>query len=69
MNGYHDLRCASSPAGLAFECAEGCGRLLVVDRWTGELTMLGRGDPLALHRGSIGDVDLSVSVVGGRERV
>ena len=61
---YHELLCASSPAGLAFECEQGCGRLLVLERATGRMTVLGRGDPDALHRGSIGEVDLSVSVHG-----
>jgi hypothetical protein len=59
----HGLRSTSSPAGVAFECEEGCGRLLVVDRRTGQLTVLGRGDPYALHRGSTGDVELSEPTV------
>jgi hypothetical protein len=36
--------------------------LLVVDRGTGRMTVLGRGDPYALHRGGSPDVELSVSV-------
>jgi hypothetical protein len=51
---------------LLFECDEGCGRQLVVDRTTGALTVLGRGDPLALHRGSTGEVDLAAPVVDQR---
>jgi hypothetical protein len=62
---YHDLHCTSSLAGLAFECEQGCGRLLVVDRATGRMTVLGRGDPDALHRGSIGEVELSASLRSG----
>jgi hypothetical protein len=62
---YHELVCTSSPAGHAFECAEGCGRLLVVDRGTGAMTVLGRGDPYALHRGSSDDLALSASVRPG----
>jgi hypothetical protein len=58
---YHDLLCTPSPAGLAFECEQGCGRLLVVDR-AGRLTVLGHGDPYALHRGGTPDIDLSVRV-------
>jgi hypothetical protein len=58
---YHDLFCTPSPAGLAFECEQGCGRLLVVDR-AGRLTVLGHGDPYALHRGGTPDIDLSVRV-------
>ena len=61
MDIYHDLRCTPSPAGLAFECEQGCGRLLVVDR-AGRLTVLGHGDPYALHRGGTPDIDLSVRV-------
>ena len=44
MDTYHDLLCTPSPAGLAFECEQGCGRLLVVDRGTGRMTVLGRGE-------------------------
>jgi hypothetical protein len=62
---YHDLRCTPSPAGLAFECEQGCGRLLVVDRGTGAMSVLGRGDPYALHRGGTPDVELSVRVNNG----
>ena len=61
MDIYHDLLCTPSPAGLAFECEQGCGRLLVVDR-AGRLTVLGHGDPYALHRGGTPDIDLSVRV-------
>jgi hypothetical protein len=50
---------------LVFECDEECGRLLVVDRLSGELTVLGRGDPNALHRGSIGDIQLADPAVIG----
>jgi hypothetical protein len=63
MTVFHGLRSTSSPAGVAFECDEGCGRLLVVDRRTGRLTILGRGDPAALHRGSTGDVEMSAPAV------
>lgn len=62
MDTYHELVCTPSPAGLAFECEQGCGRLLVVERATGKMTVLGRGDPDALHRGSTGDLELSVRV-------
>jgi hypothetical protein len=34
----------------------------VVDRGTGRMTVLGRGDPYALHRGGSPDVELSVGV-------
>jgi hypothetical protein len=32
----------------------------VVDRGSGRMTILGRGDPYALHRGTSADLDLSV---------
>ena len=66
MDGVHRLSGSSHPGGLLFECDEGCGRQLVVDRTTGALTVLGRGDPLALHRGSTGEVDLAAPVVDQR---
>jgi hypothetical protein len=59
---YHDLLCTPSPAGLTFECEQGCGRLLVVDRDSGSMTVLGHGDPYALHRGGTPDIELSVRV-------
>ena len=62
METYHDLRCTTTAAGFAFECEQDCGRLLVVERGTGAMTVLGRGDPFALHRGSSGDLELSVEV-------
>ena len=65
MENCHELVRTSSAAGHAFECAEGCGRLLVVDRDTGTMTVLGRGDPFALHRGSSDDLALSTSVRPG----
>jgi hypothetical protein len=37
----------------------------VVDRDTGMMTVLGRGDPFALHRGSSDDLALSTSVRPG----
>jgi len=60
---FHELRCTPSPGGLVFECVEGCGRRLVVDRVRGELTVIDRGDPLALHRGSVGGVELALPAV------
>lgn len=65
MNPTHGLRATSSPAGVAFECEQGCGRLLVVDRRTGGLTVLGRGDPYALHSGATGELELSRPTVLG----
>jgi hypothetical protein len=60
MSPFHRLECTVSPAGLLFECADGCNRRLVVDRSSGELTVIDRGDPFALHRGSVGDVVLDL---------
>jgi hypothetical protein len=57
------MQCTSSPGGLVFECAEGCGRRLVVDRVRGELTVIDRGDAGALHRGSIGGVEMAAPTV------
>ncbi len=64
MDTYHELLCTPSPAGFAFECEQGCGRLLVVDRATGRMTVLGHGDPYALHRGGTPNLGLSVRVQG-----
>jgi len=61
MAGFHELRFTSSPGGLLAECQDGCGRRLVVDR-SGVLTVIDRGDVYALHRGSTGDVELTVTV-------
>jgi hypothetical protein len=58
MDNLHRLDVTSSAAGLTFECAEGCGRRLVVDRH-GSLTVIDRGDPSALHRGGTPDIALS----------
>jgi len=60
MTALHDLRVTASPGGLLFECEEAdCGRRLVIDRERGELVVIDRGDPYALHRGSIGGVKLA----------
>ena len=54
----HQLSCEASAAGLLFECLDGCGRRLVVERSTGKLTVLDHGDQFAQHRGSHSDVAL-----------
>jgi hypothetical protein len=61
---FHELHLTTSPAGLLFECVEGCGRRLVVDRVSGGLTIIDRGDPLATHRGSHSDLSLSLPALG-----
>lgn len=65
---HHHLSVTSAVSGLVYECADGCGRRLVVDRTTGEMTVVDHGDRAALHRGSIGEVTLqpvAVSPVDG----
>jgi hypothetical protein len=58
----HDLVVTPSPNGLLYECRQGCGRRLVVDRATGGLTVIDRGDPWALHSGTIGDIELKAEL-------
>jgi hypothetical protein len=59
----HRLRLATSPAGLLFECEEGCGRRLAVDRASGKLTVLDRGDQMVEHYGSSEGVELHPSSI------
>jgi hypothetical protein len=63
MDITHRLEVTSSASGLLYECADGCGRRLAVDRWSGGLTVIDRGDQFAGHSGSIGEVQLSASGV------
>lgn len=63
MNDVHRLVGSSHSGGLLFECEEECGRRLIVDRTSGELTILDRGDQLALHRGAMGGVELTTPTV------
>jgi hypothetical protein len=58
----HRLRVTSIPSGLLFECEAGCGRRMGVDRRTGALIVIDKGDQFAQHSGSIGEVDLSAGV-------
>jgi hypothetical protein len=58
MDITHRLQVTSSPAGLLFECADGCGRRLAVDRASGGLTVIDKGDQLASHFGANGEVAL-----------
>jgi hypothetical protein len=53
----HRLQVTASPNGLLYECDDGCGRRMAVDRSTGALTVIDAGDPHALHAGSIGGVE------------
>jgi hypothetical protein len=63
MNDMHRLVGSSHPGGLLFECEDGCGRRLIVDRTSSQLTVLDRGDQMALHRGSMGGAYLATPVV------
>ena len=65
MPEFHELSCTPSPAGLVFACLDGCGRRMVVQRETGALTVIDRGDPFAQHRGSHSDLRLSAPAVTG----
>ena len=48
---------------LVFICPEeGCGRTLVIDTSDCGLTVIIRGDPLALHHGTTGEVELSADI-------
>ena len=53
---------APSRNGLLYQCWQGCGRQLLVDRTNGGLTVLERGDPWALHAGAIGGIELQVNL-------
>ncbi|MEV4263453.1 hypothetical protein [Kribbella sp. NPDC049584] len=55
----HRMDCTVSPAGLLFECLDGCGRRVVVDGMSGDLTIIDHGDRTALHRSSNGGVGLT----------
>jgi hypothetical protein len=58
MDTTHRLHVTPSDSGLLYECADGCGRRLAVDRWSGGLTVIDKGDQFARHTGSIGDIDM-----------
>jgi hypothetical protein len=60
MSSMHRLAGTAAPGGLTFQCEDdSCGRRLVIDRDTGEVVIIDHGDRAALHRGSIGDVQLA----------
>ncbi len=58
MDAHHRFRLTPEPNGLLFECEDGCGRRLVIDRASGRMTVIDRGDLFASHRGGHSDVDL-----------
>jgi hypothetical protein len=59
MTGMHQLSCTISAGGLLFTCDDDCGRRLVVDRESGAMVVIDRGDPYALHQGFVGGVEMS----------
>jgi hypothetical protein len=65
MTTFHRLKCTASPGGLLFTCEDDeCGRRLIVDPTGGGLVVIDHGDRAALHRGSVGGVELSAARVG-----
>jgi hypothetical protein len=64
MDITHRLQVTSSPAGLLFECADGCERWLVVDGRSGAMTVIGRGDQFARHVAANGGVQMAPVVIG-----
>ncbi|MDT4979996.1 MAG: hypothetical protein QOG07_1875 [Pseudonocardiales bacterium] len=65
MSQFHELSLSTGPAGLVFACVDGCSRRMVVERRTGVLTIIDRGDPYAQHRGSHSDLSMSAPSVTG----
>ena len=64
MTTFHQLSCTVSPGGLLFACEDDdCGRRLIIDRERGELVVIDHGDRSALHRGSVGGVEMSAAQV------
>jgi hypothetical protein len=59
----HRMECTHSPAGLVFECLDGCGRRVVIDAAGGDLTIIDHGDRSVLHHASSGGVELSSTTV------
>jgi hypothetical protein len=60
MTGFHQLSCTESPGGLLFTCdEESCGRRLAIDRDSGEMVVIDHGDRAALHRGVVGEIEMS----------
>jgi hypothetical protein len=58
MDIRHEFEVSAHAGGLLFECADGCGRRMVVDRSSGALTVIDKGDQFAVHSGAIGGVNL-----------
>jgi hypothetical protein len=58
MDIRHEFDVSAHPGGFLFECADGCGRRLVIDRSSKAFTVIDKGDQFALHSGSLGGVGL-----------
>jgi hypothetical protein len=63
MTDVHRLTCTTSPGGLIFECADGCGRRLVIDRQRGGFVVIDHGDRSVRHEGAVGGVRLGPATV------
>lgn len=57
----HRMECTAGPTGLLFECLDGCGRRVVVDGRSGDLTIVDHGDRTALHHASSGGVEITTT--------
>ena len=57
------MECTAGPAGLLLECLDGCGRRIVVDGASGDLTIIDHGDRAARHQASSGGVDLHPTTI------
>jgi hypothetical protein len=63
MTDLHRLTCTTGPGGLLFECADGCGRRLVIDRQRGGLVVIDHGDRSVRHEGAVGGLRLAPPTV------
>jgi DNA-binding SARP family transcriptional activator len=65
VTNVHVVTGTTSPAGILFECeVPGCGRRVGIDRTSGKLVVIDKGDPYALHRGFVGGVEITTAVFG-----
>ena len=64
----HQMSCSATAQTLLFECADGCGRCMSVDRVTGRMVVIHPGDVVAVHRGAAPVIDLRASSATGSRR-